>query len=156
MTKYRNGKKKRSGPYDATKKVTKDDDGTPEEFADQASENECQNCKADSDTLVQCEKCKLWLCCDCQSISPNMLKAIKQFKSLHWFCKTCEANIQEILQSESTHPKDNVECRLQTMENQLAKLTSNISDLTSNWEGRKVPWNCNILETRSESLGQMA
>ena len=105
MTKYRNGKKKpRPGPYNTTKKGTKDEEDSTEEVVDQALENECQNCKEDSETLVQCEKCKSWLCCDCQSISPNMLKAIKQFKSLHWFCKVCEANIQEILQSELTCP----------------------------------------------------
>ena len=96
-------------------------------------------CKLEYDTLVQCEKCKLWLCCDCQSISPNMLKAIKQFSSLYWFCKTCESNIQEILQSKSIHSEaiqKNVECRLQTMENQLVKLTTNIIALTSSWGGR--------------------
>jgi len=68
-----------------------------------------------------------------------MLKTIKQFKTLHWFCKVCEPDVQEFLHSESTHSKDNVEGRLQTMEDQLAKLTSNISKLTSNWEGGKGP-----------------
>ena len=140
MTKYRNGKKKRPCPYDgAIKKNTNDENGTIEVETDQLSDSECENCKSESDTLVQCEKCKLWLCCDCQSISPNMLKAIKQFSSLHWFCKTCETNIQVILQSKSIHPEvipKNVECRLQTLENQLVKLTTNISALTSSWERR--------------------
>jgi len=74
--------------------------------------------------LIHCEKCESWLCCDCQSISPNMLKAIQQFKSLYWLFKVCEPNIEEFLQS---LPRDNVECRLKTMETQLAELSSNIS-----------------------------
>ena len=136
LTKYQNGKKKsRPGIYDTTKNATRDEQGTQEEIADQASESECQNCKVDSDALIQCENCKS---CDCQSISSNMLKAIKQFKSLHWFCKVCELKVQDLLQSEPTHPKDNVECRLQTMEDQLAKLTSNIINLTSIWEGKQL------------------
>jgi len=85
-----------------------------------------------------------------------MLKAIKQFKTLHWFCKVCEPDVQEFLQSESTYSKDNVECRLQTMENQLAKLTSSISNLTSNCKGSKGSSSNNSLTTSSESPGQMA
>jgi len=96
MSKYRNGKKKnRPAPYDTTKKVTIDEEESQEVSVDQVSESECQNCKIESDTLIQCEKCKSWLCCDCQLISPNMLKAIKQFKTLHWFCKVCEPDAQE-------------------------------------------------------------
>lgn len=163
MTKYRNGKKKRPGPYDATKKTTNDDNSTSEVATEQLSDSECENCKIESDTLVQCEKCKLWLCCDCQCISPNMLKAIKQFDSLHWFCKSCEPNIQEVLQPKSTHPEiiqKNVECRLQTMESQLAKLTSNISALTSSWEERKASFqsetNASSFITSTASPNQMA
>ena len=43
------------------------------------SDSECENCMIESDTLAQYEKCKLWLCCDCQCISPNMLKTLTHF-----------------------------------------------------------------------------
>ena len=142
MTKYRNGRKKRPGPYaGSTKNATNVVNSTLEVESDQFPDNECENCKSESDSFVQCEKCKLWLCCDCQCISPNMLKAIKQFSSLHWFCKTCEPNIQEVLKSESSRSEifqKNAESRLLTMENQLAKLTTNISALTLSWEGKKA------------------
>ena len=121
MVKYRNGGKKK---HDTTEKTTQDVN-IPEATTDD-SECENENCKTESETLVQCEKCKLWLCCNCQSISPNMLKAIKQFNSLQWFCKTCKP---EVLQSEPKEIQKSVECRLQTMKDQLAKLSTNIREL---------------------------
>jgi len=97
MSKYRNGKKENQPAlYDTVKKITIDEEESQEVSFDQVSESECQNCMIESDTLIQCE---LWLCCDCQLISPNMLKAIKQFKTLHWFCKVCEPDVQEFLHS---------------------------------------------------------
>ena len=53
MTNYRNGKKKlQPGPYNTMKKSTKDEEDSNEEVADQVLENECQNCKENSETLV--------------------------------------------------------------------------------------------------------
>ena len=55
MTKYRNGKKRRPGPYDATKKATNEEKSS-EGSTDQLSESECAICKSESDAcLVQCE-----------------------------------------------------------------------------------------------------
>ena len=68
----------------------------------------------------------------------------------------CEPHVQELLQLESTYSKDNAECRLQTMENQYAKLTSGISNLTSNWEGSKGSSCSTTLATSPESPSQMA
>ena len=161
MTKYRNGKKRRPGLYDATKKATNKEKSS-EGSTDQLSESECAIGKSESDAcLVQCEKCNLWLCCDCQSISPNMLKAIKQFQSLHWFCKSCEPSIPELLKPESVSLQSTdkgVEHRLQTMENHLAELTNNMKKLSSHWgEKPTVPHAAApVAETFSSSSSQFA
>ena len=98
MPKYRR-KKKPAGPYDGTKRPT---NAVDREKSTQGSDNNeeilgCDSCKADVDNIVQCEKCLLWLCCDCESISPNMFKAMTEFQSLHWYCEKCATQVKEML-----------------------------------------------------------
>ena len=141
MTKYRNGKKKCPVPYELAKKTTNEDQQSSEPTSEQLPESECENCKSENDLLVQCEKCNLWLCCDCQSISPNMLNAIKQFQSLHWFCKSCEPSITKILNSVPENTNKSVEHRLQSMENHLAELTNYMNKLSSHWQATTTTHN---------------
>ena len=109
------------------------------------------------DIVVQCEKCNLWLCCDCQSISPSMLNAIKQFQSLHWFCKSCEPSITKILNSVPENTNKSVEHRLQSMENHLAELTNNMNKLSSHWQVKTTTHNQTpVMETLNKTSNQFA
>ena len=132
MPKYRK-KKKSAAPYDTSKKATNvPDKEKPDQGTDHLEETlGCDLCKADADNIVQCEKCLSWLCCDCQSISPNMFKAMTEFQSLHWYCKTCECQVQELLNDSAKegYPVGN---RLQSIEKQLADLTTTINNIVAN------------------------
>lgn len=132
MPKYRK-KKKSVAPYDSSKKVNNaPDKEKPDQGTDHLEESlGCDFCKADADNIVQCEKCLSWLCCDCQSISPNMFKAITEFQSLHWYCKTCECQVQEML-NVSLEEGNPVENRLQSIEKQLVDLTTTIKNIVTN------------------------
>ena len=135
MPKYR-GKKKPPGPYDNSRKLI---NATEKEKTTQGSDHGddtlgCDSCKAaDPESLIQCEKCLLWMCCDCQSISPSMFKALTEFQSLHWYCSKCESLVQEMLkasQEGETTKNLSVEGRLLSMERQLAEMASSINKLS--------------------------
>ena len=134
MPKYR-GKKKLLCPYDNSGRSTS---ATEKEKTTQGTDHGedtmgCDSCKANPENLIQCEKCLSWLCCDCQSISPSLFKALTEFQCLHWYCNKCESVVQEMLkasQKGQTTNSQSVENRLLSMEKQLADMAININKLS--------------------------
>ena len=85
--------KKRPTPYDGgvcsnnTQANDSPADTDPEEV------DKCEQCNKQVDQLLQCELYDVWFCCACQSVPANMMIALSSYKSLHWFCKTCELGV---------------------------------------------------------------
>ena len=137
MPKYR-GKKKLLCPYDNSRRSTS---ATEKEKTTQGEDHgedtlECNSCKANPENLIQCEKCLSWLCCDCQSISPSLFKALIEFQCLHWYCNKCESVVQEMLKASQEGQATNsqsVENRLLSKEKQLADMATNINKLSASF-----------------------
>ena len=129
------GKKKLPCPYNNSRRSTS---ATEKEKTTQGADHGedmlgYDSCKANPENLIQCEKCLSWLCCDCQSISPNLFKALTEFQCLHWYCNKCESVVQEMLKASQEGQATNsqsVENRLLSMEKQLADMATNINKLS--------------------------
>ena len=51
----------------------------------------CDKCgKAESEYLIQCERCNQWVCTTCGNTEAEMINLLSKWKQLHWFCSSCE------------------------------------------------------------------
>lgn len=47
---------------------------------------------------LQCEPCtvgKVWICSDCLDIPDDAYEVLSRNLHLHWFCKSCEAEVHQ-------------------------------------------------------------
>ena len=60
--------------------------------AEDEEELHCDRCTEKVENLVQCERCDMWLCANCEKISPEAIHLIGRFSEsrIHWFCKICD------------------------------------------------------------------
>ena len=71
----------------------------------------------DSDLGLQCEVCNMWYHTKCQKISDDMLNFLEKNEGTHWYCKTCNKSMANVLQT------------LAKMQNRQDKLEKEINDL---------------------------
>ena len=58
----------------------------------------CEKIVRDKDKAVECEMCKTWVHCKCDSISDELYKIIKsKQRGFHWFCISCDEDMVNLI-----------------------------------------------------------
>ena len=108
---------------------------TDETLSDHGSETDkCEHCGKQADQLLQCESCSLWFCCICQSIPAGMMIALTSYKSLHWYCKTCEPEVVSNLSNSNATPSTTPDIANQIdkkIEESMTKVLQQLSKVVS-------------------------
>ncbi|KAI8501333.1 hypothetical protein Bbelb_206040 [Branchiostoma belcheri] len=51
---------------------------------------ECDDRRHGENDQIECERCLKWMCAPCMKMPKAMLNALIKYRSLHWYCPTCE------------------------------------------------------------------
>ena len=99
----------------------------------------CHEIESGRETLlVQCEMCKKMLCAKCAELNNSIIKDIKKWNTLHFYCLTCDLEVKlklnppENLQGTETNEDDSVTSVLGTTEGHqqnLSQINTPITDL---------------------------
>ena len=90
------GKSVPESTEESTKKAGK---SVPESTDESAEKLYCDRCTNTVEQLIQCEKCLIWLCSDCEKIPDNVMSIAKEYEQLHWFCKYCDVAAVEAIRA---------------------------------------------------------
>jgi len=88
-----------------------EDESEPETF-------QCEYCLTPGHmSVIECEKCNKLGCPECIHLPPDVHKIPGKWRSLHWYCTTCEPVITMFCKSDSIHfdktgKPDNISARV--------------------------------------------
>ena len=57
----------------------------------------CDRCTSAVDQLIQCEKCKMYLCAACEKIPENVMTTVGEYNQIHWFCQYCDVLVSKAI-----------------------------------------------------------
>ena len=98
----------------------------------------CDRCTEMANDLVQCERCDMWLCADCEKISPEAIHSIGIFSEcrVHWFCRACDKLAINAVKSYShmSNPliKEVTSCLNDTLMKPLNAVNENVNKVVDN------------------------
>ena len=118
-------KKKQTVPYD--KKVLVHCTSKEQITEDRAEETlTCSSCSKSVEQILQCEICLSWYCCTCLNVCDNIMSALTQFKSLHWYCIVWEPTVQSKLSTQNpttTFQEEIKTCIISSMEKAIQSIS---------------------------------
>lgn len=93
-------------PKEGKEKKAKSFEGDATSDTDDNDEGElvyCDRCTDQCDQLIQCERCEMWLCSNCEKVPDEVITLIGKFCEfrVHWYCKICEKPAVQAVRSYS-------------------------------------------------------
>ena len=149
MPKQKNVKRKEVRPY-----LVKDK-ANALYGADSSQEPEllvCDKCTATVDQLIQCERCQVWYCSQCENVPVKLMELLDEFKDeVHWFCHYCKTLALEAIRNFNSSSDTLPDTFRKTFEESISKVIENVAKevnkLTTSFENH-----CRTLVEKSASL----